>query len=109
METDIAPVDPSQGAEVNFNGLRPDPYAPREPEERPPTPQQQEQEPSQDDYYYYNDPHPPPPPPTAPPPTPGDIFSNMDRTTWILLVIAFVVGFFMGRGMIQPIILRSGH
>lgn len=106
METDIAPVDPVQGEEVNFQGLRPDPYATEEP-----LPPQLNQEHKEDpEYFYYNPPQvqqPLPPPPL--PQATNDIFSSMDRTTWILLIIAFVVGFFMGRGMIQPVILRSGH
>ena len=111
METDLSSADPVQGAEINFNGRhRPAPYAeqhhPDEDEDRTMLPQSSMmQPPPQQDYMYYA---PPPPPPVQEAPSkPGDIFSNMDRTTWVLLIIAFVVGFFMGRGMIQPVILRS--
>lgn len=112
METDLSSADPAQGAEINFNGLRPDPYA-----EQPP--QQEEQyvveddrtaiPPPPQDYMYYSPPMYQPPPVAPSPIKPGDIFSNMDRTTWVLLIIAFIVGFFMGRGMIQPVILRGSH
>ena len=107
METDISfsPATPIQGEEVNFGGLRerPDPYAPSEEDSTPLPP------PPPPDYYYYS--QPPIMPPQLPqepqkPPKPTDIFSNMDRTTYILLIIAFVVGFFVGRGMIQPVFLR---
>jgi hypothetical protein len=112
METDLSSADPVQGAEINFNGLhRPDPYAEQhhhegDEEDRTMLSQPSMMPPPPQDYMYYA---PPPPQPHIPePPTkPGDIFSNMDRTTWVLLIIAFVVGFFMGRGMIQPVILRS--
>lgn len=114
METDLSSADPAQGAEVNFNGLRPDPYAEQHPQHHqqdqymeddrtaiPPPPPQ--------DYMYYAPPmYQPQPQVQSIPIKPGDIFSNMDRTTWVLLIIAFIVGFFMGRGMIQPVILRGG-
>jgi len=108
METDISfsPATPIQGEEVNFGGLRerPDPYAPSD-EDSTPLPQMPPPPPQ--DYYYYSQP-PIMPPLQEPekPSKPKDILSNMDRTTYILLIIAFVVGFFVGRGMIQPVILR---
>lgn len=36
----------------------------------------------------------------------NDIFSDIDKKTWILILIAIILGFFMGKTM-QPIILRS--
>ena len=108
METDLSSADPVQGAEINFDGLRrPDPYAepPIEDDRTMLPPPQLLQEPPHD--YMYYAPPPPPPPIQEPQMKPGDIFSNMDRTAWVLLIIAFVVGFFMGRGMIQPVILRT--
>jgi hypothetical protein len=116
METDLSSADPVQGAEINFNGLRPDPYADAPPQ------QQEHYSPEEDDRTMLPPSHPPPqdymyyaPPPhmqqphiSEHPAKPVDIFSNMDRTTWVLLTIAFVVGFFIGRGMIQPVILRGG-
>lgn len=113
METDIsyAPATPVQGEEVSFSGLRrPDPYSPEEhtPEgDEGSTPIPQHHLPPPQDYYYYSQ----PPPMMHTPPTESaskDIFSNMDKNTYILLIIAFVFGFFIGRGMIQPVILRSG-
>jgi hypothetical protein len=60
----------------------------------------------------------PPPPPQhmmyhhmmPPPPPPMDNtkldFSNLDKNTYIVMFIAFIVGFFMGKTM-QPVILRA--
>jgi len=46
-------------------------------------------------------------PPRPEPVTKPDPFSNMDRTMYIILFIAFILGFFMGKTM-QPVILRHG-
>lgn len=43
------------------------------------------------------------------PPPPSDTkldFSNLDKNTYIVMFIAFIVGFFMGKTM-QPVILRA--
>ena len=37
--------------------------------------------------------------------TKKDIFSDLDRTAYIIIFIAFILGFFMGKTM-QPVILR---
>lgn len=34
-----------------------------------------------------------------------DVFANMDKTAYIVIFIAFILGFFMGKTM-QPVILR---
>lgn len=34
-----------------------------------------------------------------------DFFSEIDKTTWIMIFIVFILGFFMGKTM-QPVILR---
>lgn len=100
METDI-------GAPL-FEGLRAnEEFVP----ERPPTPPQQHEPPIQhgqqwDHMQYYT-------PPSAPSPPfiqhnlKKDIFSDMDRSSYILIFIAFVLGFFMGRGMVQPVLFKS--
>jgi len=36
-----------------------------------------------------------------------DVFANMDKTAYIVIFIAFILGFFMGKTM-QPVILRHG-
>jgi hypothetical protein len=115
METDISfdTTNPVQGEEVDFGGLRrPDPYAPagesHMEEGSTPIPQPQPHADPPPDYYYYSQPPMLPPEPPEKPDKATDIFSNMDRNTYILLIIAFIFGFFIGRGMIQPIILRSG-
>ena len=62
--------------------------------------------PVQEPEFYY-EPHkfmyPPPPEPVTKP----DPFSNMDKTMYIIMFIAFILGFFMGKTM-QPVILRHG-
>ena len=35
----------------------------------------------------------------------NDIFSNIDKSTWIIAFAVFLLGFFMGKTM-QPVILR---
>lgn len=35
-----------------------------------------------------------------------DFFSSLDKTSYILIFIAFILGFFMGKTM-QPVILRN--
>lgn len=47
--------------------------------------------------------HPPPPPPVV---GPALDFTNLDKNTYIVMFIAFIVGFFMGKTM-QPVILRT--
>lgn len=47
--------------------------------------------------------YPPPPEPVTKP----DPFSNMDKTMYIIMFVAFILGFFMGKTM-QPVILRHG-
>jgi len=36
-----------------------------------------------------------------------DFFANIDKTTWIIGFVVFLLGFFMGKTM-QPVILRPG-
>lgn len=50
------------------------------------------------------------PQPTLPPITPQmdvkqDVFATLDRTAYIIIFVAFILGFFMGKTM-QPVILR---
>jgi len=63
--------------------------------------EQHEQEPM----YYY--PPPPPPPQQMQYQEKIDIFSNLDKTAYIVVFVAFILGFFMGKTM-QPVILRPG-
>ena len=37
--------------------------------------------------------------------TKKDIFSDLDKTAYIIIFVAFILGFFMGKTM-QPVILR---
>lgn len=51
-------------------------------------------------YIYYQ-----PPPPVYQQDTKKDIFSDLDKTAYIIIFISFILGFFMGKTM-QPVILR---
>ena len=88
METDIGTVD--------FTGLRSE-HAPAPEPEPVHTPIQQDWDPVQ----YY------PIPPAYQQPEKRDILADMDRNTYLFIFVAFIVGFFLGRGMIQPVILRG--
>ena len=57
--------------------------------------------------YYYAPPPPPPPSPYPMQPEKIDLFSNLDKTAYIVIFVAFILGFFMGKTM-QPVILRPG-
>ena len=37
----------------------------------------------------------------------SDIFTNLDKTAYLVIFAAFILGFFMGKTM-QPVILRHG-
>jgi hypothetical protein len=52
-------------------------------------------------YYYQN----PPPQQFMQPPQHNDFFSNLDKTAYVVIFVAFILGFFMGKTM-QPVILR---
>ena len=59
---------------------------------------------------YYDHVQPPPVYYNHPPlqtPDKNDIFSNLDKTGYIIIFVAFLLGFFMGKTM-QPVILRPG-
>lgn len=75
-----------------------------------------------DDYYDERQPlpqpsyaHPPPPPPMFPGTQQqwqpidvnrtNDLFASIDKTAYIIIFVAFILGFFMGKTM-QPVILR---
>ena len=49
-----------------------------------------------------------PPPMMVMPPAPQkrDLFSEIDKTTYIIAFVVFILGFFMGKTM-QPVILRN--
>lgn len=70
----------------------------------------QDPEPEQDHDYYQQA---PPPMMMMPPPMyqsqqpKVDFFANIDKTTWIVGFVVFLLGFFMGKTM-QPVILRPG-
>ena len=37
----------------------------------------------------------------------GNFFAGIDKTTWIIIAILFIVGFFMGKSM-QPVFIKTG-
>ena len=68
---------------------------------------QKDQEPENNEQYYF-----PPPqhyyePHQQQPLHKEDIFSNLDKTAYIIIFVSFILGFFMGKTM-QPVILRPG-
>lgn len=67
--------------------------------------QHQEEEPEPQQYYY------PPPHMMIPPPPPmeptKDFLASLDKTAYLVIFAAFILGFFMGKTM-QPVILRHG-
>lgn len=67
------------------------------------------EEEQQPQYYYAPPPQMIPPPPPLEPPVPksGDFLANLDKTAYLIIFAAFILGFFMGKTM-QPVILRHG-
>jgi hypothetical protein len=51
---------------------------------------------------FYQEPIPQP----QPAPKKASIFDEIDKNVWIMIFIAFILGFFMGKTM-QPVILRQ--
>ena len=66
--------------------------------------EQKEPEPENNEQYYF-----PPPQQYYEPPhhQKDDIFSNLDKTAYVIIFVSFILGFFMGKTM-QPVILRPG-
>lgn len=60
-----------------------------------------EHQPEQIQYVPYMYQTPPPPPPEK-----RDIFSELEKTHFIMFFVIFILGFFMGKTM-QPVILRN--
>tara|TARA_B100001113_G_scaffold334682_1_gene313547 strand:- start:681 stop:959 length:279 start_codon:yes stop_codon:yes gene_type:complete len=69
--------------------------------------QQDDPEPENNEQYYF------PPPqqqyyePYTQTTQKDDIFTNLDKTAYIIIFVSFILGFFMGKTM-QPVILRPG-
>ncbi len=57
--------------------------------------------------YYYTPPPPIPAPPMQQPESKRDFIASLDKTAYIVIFAAFILGFFMGKTM-QPVILRHG-
>ena len=67
---------------------------------------QEEEESEPHPQYYYPPMMMPPPPPELEKPK-ADFFSSLDKTAYLVIFAAFILGFFMGKTM-QPVILRHG-
>ena len=77
-----------------------------------PTPLDQQREhndyPLPPQYHQYEQPYPLPPPLVHDVEKKTDFFADIDKKTWIFILIALILGFFMGKTMqIQPIMMRS--
>ena len=73
-----------------------------EPERDMEVEQQQQQQ-----YYFHQPPMMMAPPQQFTEPVKTDIFANLDKTAYLVIFAAFILGFFMGKTM-QPVILRHG-
>lgn len=89
------------GTPINYN---PDDFMSKEDEVH--QTDEQKLEPENNEQYYF----PPPQPYYEPYPQQAqkeDIFTNLDKTAYIIIFVSFILGFFMGKTM-QPVILRPG-
>jgi len=68
-------------------------------------PQVTTDEPEREEQQYFYPPHMMTPPPHEQ--TKQDIFAHLDKTAYLVIFAAFILGFFMGKTM-QPVILRHG-
>ena len=86
------------GTPINYN---PDDFMSKEEDQKPDETEQENNE-----QYYF-----PPPQPYYEPHSQHtqkeDIFTNLDKTAYIIIFVSFILGFFMGKTM-QPVILRPG-
>ena len=63
--------------------------------------QQEQDQQEQERLYHHHQ-----PPPHVVHTQPSDIFNDIDRTTYIIIFVAFILGFFMGKTM-NPVIIRG--
>tara|TARA_R110002073_G_scaffold37299_3_gene107898 strand:+ start:450 stop:776 length:327 start_codon:yes stop_codon:yes gene_type:complete len=108
METDVGTVEPSR---IDFQGLRNDSFPQELNEIEPMTetvPDNTVNQPQQENMQQWDPTQYYPPSHVYQQKDKKDVFADMDRSTYIFISIAFVIGFFIGRGMIQPVILK-GH
>ena len=95
METDI-------GNPIEYDPVT-DPMFKNEGKDEDSTPIREDHLPQDQQYYFH--PSEMMYPPQQVYPEKSDIFSNIDKTTWIVAFAVFLLGFFMGKTM-QPVILR---
>lgn len=91
METDMSPIDDS----IDH------PYF----EHLNPAREQRQQYQQQQPIYYEQQPQSFAPAPV--PSKPFDIFSYLDKTVWVIILVIFIIGFFMGKTM-QPVFIKTG-
>ena len=87
------------GTPINYD---PDEFTGKEHEHQPDEP-----EPENNEQYYFPPPQPYYEPYPQQPTQKEDIFTNLDKTAYIIIFVSFILGFFMGKTM-QPVILRPG-
>jgi len=87
-------MDSDISSPIEYNPQMDENEAPRE---ELPEPQQ----------YYYAPPPPMMPPPLQQPEVKKDFLASLDKTAYLVVFAAFILGFFMGKTM-QPVILRHG-
>jgi hypothetical protein len=91
------------GTPINYN---PDDFMSKEEDHQLDEPKS---EPENNEQYYFPPPQPQPyyEPYPQQPTQKEDIFTNLDKTAYIIIFVSFILGFFMGKTM-QPVILRPG-
>ena len=87
------------GTPINYN---PDDFMSKEQDQK-----LDEPEPENNEHYYFPPPQPYYEPYPQQPTQKEDIFTNLDKTAYIIIFVSFILGFFMGKTM-QPVILRPG-
>ena len=90
------------GTPINYN---PDDFMSKEDEVH--QTDEQKLEPENNDQYYFPPPQQPYYEPYPQQAQKEDIFTNLDKTAYIIIFVSFILGFFMGKTM-QPVILRPG-
>ena len=73
--------------------------------ENDPYQNQNQRQRQQEEFIYYN--QQPPPHQQVNYQDKKDLFTNLDKTAYVVIFVAFILGFFMGKTM-QPVILRPG-
>ena len=108
METDISPIfgnnNPPEPNKVDIGAIVPDRPIPDSSSPlhniiEPPHPEQLEPEYSQQQFYPQQPTfmYPPPPPPSPQQQQKWDPFSSVGATAWVVMALAFIIGFIVGK------------